>query len=59
MSIFIYQHLKESFKDNFVIPDIDIVAELRSVKSPEEIKMIKHAARLGAVSYTHLRAHET
>ena len=56
MSIFIYQHLKESFKENFVIPDIDIVAELRSVKSPEEIKMIKHAARLGDIGFETLQS---
>ena len=56
MSISIYQHLKENFKENFVIPNIDIVAELRSVKSPEELKMIKHAAHLGDIGFETLRS---
>ena len=56
MSIFIYNHLKESLKEQFHIPDKDIVAELRSVKSPEEIQMIKHAAHLGDVGFETLQS---
>ena len=56
MSILLYQHLKENLKENFHIPTEDIVAEMRSIKSPEEIKMLKHAAFLGDVGFKKMQS---
>lgn len=50
MPVPFYEHLSDELGDNLVRGD-DIVAELRSVKTPEEVDLIRHAAHLGDVGF--------
>ena len=50
MPVPFYEHLYDELGDNLVRGD-DIVAELRSVKTPEELDLIRHAARLGDIGF--------
>ena len=53
MPIRFYEHLLEMFGKNLIISN-DIVSEIRSVKTPEEIELIKHAAHLGDIGFQKL-----
>ena len=50
MPVPFYEHLHAELGDNLVRGD-DIVAELRAVKTPEELELIRHAARLGDIGF--------
>lgn len=50
MPVPFYEHLRSELGENLVRGD-DIVAELRAVKTPEEIELIRHAARLGDIGF--------
>lgn len=50
MPVPFYEHLQAELGDNLVRGD-DIVAELRAVKTPEEVELIRHAARLGDIGF--------
>ena len=50
MPVPFYEHLHADLGDNLVRGD-DIVAELRAVKTPEELELIRHAARLGDIGF--------
>ena len=50
MPVPFYEHLQAELGENLVRGD-DIVAELRAVKTPEELEIIRHAARLGDIGF--------
>lgn len=50
MPVPFYEHLQSELGENLVRGD-DIVAELRAVKTPEEIELIRQAARLGDIGF--------
>ena len=50
MPVPFYEHLHAELGENLVRGD-DIVAELRAVKTPEELELIRHAARLGDIGF--------
>ena len=50
MPVPFYEHLQSELGENLVRGD-DVVAELRAVKTPEEIELIRQAARLGDIGF--------
>ena len=50
MPVPFYEHLQSELGENLVRGD-DVVAEIRAVKTPEELETIRHAARLGDIGF--------